>query len=127
MTFINQLFNGCLNYCLIPSDEEVPAIYCPAPIFTVTDASQPGAVVTWTVTAQDNSGAEPTIVCVADGGLVSGDEFPIGVTTVTCTATDAASNEASCSFTITVEGKFRIISSFVNSIISSPENIYNST
>ncbi|XP_033628800.1 extracellular matrix protein A-like [Asterias rubens] len=95
--------SAACDFTVTVVDEEVPAIYCPAPIFTVTDAGQPGAVVTWTVTAQDNSGAEPTIVCVADGGLVSGDEFPIGVTTVTCTATDAASNEASCSFTITVE------------------------
>src|SRR5262249_38763837 len=31
----------------------------------------------------------------------SGSSFPVGATTVTCTATDAAGNSASCSFTIT--------------------------
>ena len=86
------------------SDEEDPIITCPLDFYEVTDPGRPGAVVIWEVIAQDNSGLEPTIVCDA-GGLQSGDEFPIGVTTVTCTATDAAGNEASCSFTITVNGE----------------------
>jgi hypothetical protein len=32
----------------------------------------------------------------------SGSVFPVGTTTVTCTATDAAGNSASCSFNVTV-------------------------
>jgi len=34
----------------------------------------------------------------------SGSTFPIGVTTVTCTATDVAGNKSSCSFTVSVGG-----------------------
>jgi len=39
-----------------------------------------------------------TVVC----NPPSGSCFPLGVTTVTCTATDASGNTATCSFTITV-------------------------
>jgi hypothetical protein len=39
-----------------------------------------------------------TFVCSA----ASGSTFPIGTTTVTCTATDTSGNTASCSFTVTV-------------------------
>jgi LPXTG-motif cell wall-anchored protein len=49
-------------------------------------------------TASDNSGVAPTVSC----DRASGSTFPIGVTTVTCTAVDGAGNAASSSFTITV-------------------------
>jgi hypothetical protein len=35
---------------------------------------------------------------------VSGSSFPVGVTNVTCTATDTSGNRATCGFTITVSG-----------------------
>jgi hypothetical protein len=48
-------------------------------------------------TASDNCGAATTS-CVP----ASGSTFPVGATTVTCTATDAAGNSATCTFTVTV-------------------------
>ena len=86
------------------SDDEDPTIYCPPDFYEVTDPGEPGAVVTWEVTANDNSGIQPTIECDA-GGLQSGDQFPIGNTYVTCTATDGAGNQATCTFTINVNGE----------------------
>ncbi|HCA83717.1 MAG TPA: hypothetical protein DEP18_08005, partial [Flavobacteriales bacterium] len=59
-----------------------------------------GRVVTWTApTATDNC-AGATITQTA--GPASGSTLPIGVTTITYTATDGASNTSTCSFTITV-------------------------
>jgi hypothetical protein len=43
-----------------------------------------------------------TFVCAP----ASGSSFPLGTTTVTCTATDAHTNQAGCSFTVSVSGSF---------------------
>jgi aminopeptidase S len=78
-------------------DQEAPVITCPADV-TGAATSGAGAVVTYaTPAATDACGA------VVSCSPVSGSTFPIGVTTVTCTATDAASNTASCPFTVTVD------------------------
>ena len=62
----------------------------------------PTAVVSWRQpSATDNSGEQVTI----SSNFNSGDTFPIGVTTVTFTATDTSANEESATFTITVTGK----------------------
>ena len=47
-----------------------------------------------------------TIVCKNDAGnvVMSGSSFPIGTTTVTCRAYDAALNEGSSQFDITIIG-----------------------
>jgi len=78
-----------------------------APTFTTVPASQTveatgpgGAAVTYaTPTATDNSGLPPSISC----DHASGSLFPLGATTVTCTATDGAGNAATATFTITVQ------------------------
>jgi len=77
-------------------DTEAPAITCP-PDTMVTGTGPSGAAVAFTVSASDGCGA-PAVVCVPS----SGSTFPYGATSVVCTATDAAGNTASCSFTVTV-------------------------
>ncbi|MEK9139048.1 MAG: HYR domain-containing protein, partial [Bacteroidota bacterium] len=72
-----------------------PTITCPANITVNNDPSQCSAVVNFTVTATGNP--TPTVVCT----LASGSAFPVGTTTVNCTATNIAGS-ASCSFTVTV-------------------------
>ena len=82
------------------TDNEVPVINgTPANITQSNDPGQCGAAVTWTpATVSDN----------CPGSTISsdhqpGDVFPLGTTTVTYTATDAAGNPAvATSFTITV-------------------------
>lgn len=75
-----------------------PVITCPADIMaTATTPGSSTVIVNYPApTATDNCGA-PTVVCTPP----SGSAFSLGVTTVTCTATDAAGNTASCSFTVT--------------------------
>jgi hypothetical protein len=63
-----------------------------------------GAKVNFKSTATDNCDPNPTIVCVDQNGKVvkSGDVFPPGVHTITCTATDACNNKGTCTFTFEV-------------------------
>jgi hypothetical protein len=80
-------------------ENQPPVITCPAN--KVADfSSGDGAVVNFTVSATGDSGVPPAITCAPPSGSV----FPIGQTTVTCTATDADSLSSTCSFTVTVLG-----------------------
>lgn len=58
-----------------------------------------GATATFSVTATDLVDSAPVITCSA----ASGSMFPLGVTTVNCTATDDSGNSSAGSFTITVQ------------------------
>ena len=86
------------TFTVTVNDTQPPVITCPCNLTAVTPT--PGdtcAVVNFTTTASDNC---PGVVVVCNPP--SGSCFPIGVTTVTCTATDASGNTATCSFTISV-------------------------
>src|SRR5262249_14960773 len=71
------------------------------------DTSDPsGAVVSWpTPSATDVVDPAPTVQCTP----ASGSAFPVGTTTVTCTARDAAGNTASGTFTVTVRAVSPVI------------------
>ncbi|MBK6425872.1 MAG: HYR domain-containing protein [Blastocatellia bacterium] len=75
-----------------------PTITCPANITQNNDANQCGAVVSFAATATDDAGCVATVACVP----ASGSFFPVGSTTVNCTATDAAGQMANCSFSVTI-------------------------
>jgi hypothetical protein len=79
-------------------DTQPPSVACPANIVvkTATNADR-CAVATYTVPASDNC-PNVTVGCSPPSGTC----FPLGATTVTCTATDASGNSATCSFTVTV-------------------------
>ena len=76
-----------------------PTIFCPAAVTTFcTDSS--GAAVEFAPTAGDNCGEQGLeVVCVPPSGSV----FPPGLTTVTCTATDASGNAAACTLDVVVQ------------------------
>ena len=78
-------------------DTTAPVVTVPANI-TAPATGPNGAVVTFTATAVDNVDGTLTPTCTP----ASGSTFPVGVTTATCTATDAAGNTRSDSFTVTV-------------------------
>jgi hypothetical protein len=73
-----------------------PNITCPSNIVTQPDAGKCTATVTFAPVATGSCAL--TTVCTP----ASGSAFSIGTNTVNCTATDAASNSVSCSFTIIV-------------------------
>jgi putative hemolysin len=76
-----------------------------APVVTVSqdmtvEATGPaGRVVAFTAMATDPPNPNPTVTCLP----VSGSPFPLGATTVTCSATDTAGNTGTSTFTITVQ------------------------
>jgi HYR domain len=82
------------------SDTTPPTLSVPGPL-TAEATSAAGAIVAYSVSAtDDNSGAPPTVSC----DHPSGSTFPLGQTTVTCTASDAAGNtSAAQSFPVTVQ------------------------
>jgi hypothetical protein len=72
----------------------------PGPISATADASGRALVSFTPLTAIDaHDGAVPVHCQPSSGGP---DSFPVGVTTVTCTAEDSSANTATASFTITV-------------------------
>src|SRR5204863_6822010 len=85
------------SFTVTVTDNQLPQISCPA---NLSVNAAPGACssnVTFTVNATDNCPG----VTVASSPA-SGTSFAVGTTTVTSTATDAAGNTSSCSFTVTV-------------------------
>jgi hypothetical protein len=79
-------------------DNTQPNITCPANIIVNAPTGTCSASVSFTVMASDNCSV-PTVVT----SKASGSVFSLGTTTVVATATDAAGNSQSCSFTVTVK------------------------
>jgi subtilisin-like proprotein convertase family protein len=84
------------SFTVTVNDTQPPSITCPA---NVTAVGTPGST-TVTVTFPDPTFSDncpgATVACVPPSGSM----FPVGTSTVTCTATDASGNTASCSFTV---------------------------
>lgn len=80
-------------------DSVSPTITCPGTVVENVPGGTLSAVVNFsTPTANDNCGSA-SVVCVPASGSV----FPLGTTTVVCTATDGSSNEETCSFSVIVQ------------------------
>ncbi|TRX33260.1 HYR domain-containing protein [Flavobacterium sp. ZT3R18] len=113
------------SFTVTVTDTEKPVFsYCPSNITVSNDLGNCSAVVTWTTpSATDN--------CTAPGSLVwvkshlSGSTFPVGATTVTYTATDAAGNTATCSFTVTVNDTEKPVFSYCPSNITTSNGLGN--
>src|SRR6185503_8889130 len=74
-----------------------PSILCPGPV--MVECTGPGGTVgTYSVTVMDDCSPGIVPVCMPP----SGSAFQSGATMVTCTATDAATNVSTCSFTVNV-------------------------
>ena len=93
---------GSSNSCtatIIVLDTTPPTITCPANVVTNVPHNQTAVVVNYTApSVSDNCSGTLTTSCAPPPGV----PFQLGVTTVTCTATDASGNTNSCSFTVTV-------------------------
>jgi hypothetical protein len=79
-------------------DAAPPILTCPTNLMVTAAAGQCGASVTLSVTATDNVDPSPVVTCVPS----SGSSFPVGRTTVHCTAVDASGNTNTCAFAVSV-------------------------
>jgi hypothetical protein len=87
------------SFTVTVQDTQAPTITCPGAITTQTRGNK-CLVVTYPAPTgvSDNCPGAPTVVCSPASGFC----FPIGTTTVTCSATDSGGNTATCTFTVTV-------------------------
>ena len=99
-TATNSCGTQTCQFNVTVNDVQVPTVVCPANITVTAPVGTCTAIVPYTVTAADNcTGAFVT----RTAGPASGSAFPVGVTTVTHFATDAAGLvSVPCSFTVTV-------------------------
>lgn len=87
--------SGSIAFSVV--DVEPPAIS--GVVNLVVEANGPaGTVVNFSPKATDDVDGTVAVVCTPPSGTT----FPLGTTTVTCTAVDAAGNTSSVSFTVTV-------------------------
>ena len=85
------------SFTVTVQDVQPPTVTCPSPI--TMELSQPGGtVVNYNASASDNAPGLNLVCTPASGSL-----FPLGLTIVTCAATDAAGNATTCTFPITVK------------------------
>ena len=88
---------GARNFTVTVTDTTAPVVTVPANA-TVEATGATGAIFTFIATASDSVDGSVAVVCTP----ASGTTFPVGATTVGCTATDARHNSGVASFTVTV-------------------------
>ena len=81
-----------------PEPDTIPPVIVVPNDMAIQATSSNPSPVTFSVSATDDTDGNLTPAC----SPASGSNFPIGITTVTCTAIDASRNSASESFTVTV-------------------------
>jgi hypothetical protein len=85
------------SFMIMVQDRTPPMISVPQPL-TVPALGPAGAATSYTVTATDAVDGPVGVTCTP----ASGATFPVGTTTVSCTAADRAGNQATQPFTVSV-------------------------
>lgn len=90
------------SFTVTVNDNENPVITCPPDQTATAPPDQTSTAVSYPDPMVADNCPGSTFVCSPP----SGSSFPVGVTTVTCTATDASNNQAICTFKVAVSGTF---------------------
>src|SRR5262245_47381445 len=85
------------SFTVVVADDTAPKLVMPRSVTSQATESD-GATVTYTVKASDDIDGKTGATCTPQ----SGSTFPVGETTVNCTAVDDGGNSANGSFTVTV-------------------------
>ena len=83
------------SFTVTVKDTQAPVIACPAPLRVLADGP---SVVNYSAPVATDNCATPLVTCNPPANTT----FPLGVTTVTCTATDGSGNTKTCDFPVTV-------------------------
>jgi hypothetical protein len=86
--------DGAADAC----DDDTPPVFTLPGDFTVPATGVSGATVSFNVTAVDDTDPSPVVSCVP----ASGTQFPLGDTTLTCTATGDGDTSSPSSFVVSV-------------------------
>lgn len=99
-TCASSSINQIADVQLFETIGNAPTITCPNDIDLNNDPGVCGALVNYSVTADDteDGALTPTIT----SGLASGELFPVGITEVFASVTDSNNNTVSCSFIVTI-------------------------
>lgn len=107
------------SFSVTVQDTTAPAISNLPSNVTVEATGPSGASATWTApSASDLVDGSVSVSCASAGGLGADNIFPLGSTTITCSATDAAGNTASDTFTVTVQDTTKPVISNVPADVS---------
>ncbi len=89
-----------------PADEEedTPPVFdnCPADITTENEPGECGAIAAFQIPTATDENGNVEVVRTDSTGLNSGDQFPVGTTTITFQADDGANAPITCTFQIQV-------------------------
>jgi len=85
--------------CSVRVHDVTPPTFSGAEDKTAEATAPSGATVSFDVTAEDNVDGSVAVTC----SPASGTTFALGTTAVTCSATDAADNDATATFNVTVK------------------------
>ncbi len=99
---------GCSSPTKPTPPTAAPAISCPV-AQSVVSADNKAVAVFYPKPSTTGGAAPVTTTCTPDIGA----SFPLGTTTVTCTASDAQSRTASCAFPVTVQPALKLNASAV--------------
>ena len=91
--------SGTIIYPAFSQSQDITPPVVTVPNYIEQQTKGDSMIVEFTVTATDDIDGSVTPICVP----VSGSEFPIGNTTVECTATDAAGNTSTKTFSVTID------------------------
>ena len=87
--------------CGAAQPDTTPPVLAPVADITADATSASGAPVSFTASATDDVDGSVPVTC----DPASGSTFPVGTTTVTCSAKDAAGNATQGTFTVTVKAQ----------------------
>jgi hypothetical protein len=97
-TATNAVGNDTCSFTVTVNDTEIPTLSYAGPMTLCNDFNTCGAMVNYNVTANDNCSGALTPTCSPPSGSL----FPVGTTTINCSATDGAGNTAAKAFSVTV-------------------------